>query len=69
MIHHLLRSLPSLSSASDEDLESVVDALIQEAQWADHKDQAERAEALAILGHELRRRNEKGPGDKPGPVR
>lgn len=60
MRHMALNRVTPLVNASDFDLESAVDQITSEAEMAGDYgydgERASRAEALAILGHELRRR-------------
>ena len=64
MRHPVFDVIDSLSDATDEALENAVDEIISEAKYAHSpfgggfglEDQAARAEALAILAHEFRRR-------------
>lgn len=63
MRHEALRTVTPLISAMDYQLEHAVDLLIAESEMAGDyvytDEQAARAEALAIIGHELRRRKDK----------
>lgn len=60
MRHPALRMLGSLRTAAVSQIEDAVDLIIAEAEMAGDYgydgERASRAEALAILGHELRRR-------------
>jgi len=58
MRHQVLQDIGPLKGASDEALEQAVDVLVSEEQFtmASIKEQIARAEALAILAHEFRRR-------------
>lgn len=59
MKHPALKNLGSLQSQSEEILELAVDALIAESEYGfdDYMEaRIARAEALAILAHEFRRR-------------
>lgn len=60
MQHQVLQNIPSLQHAPEDSLEQAVDVLIREAgqeSYSTHNgERAARAEALAILSHELRRR-------------
>lgn len=58
--HPVLSSIGSLRYATDDQLENAVDILMMEAENSsfcqDASERAARAEALAILSHEFRRR-------------
>lgn len=60
MRHNELRMVTPLSAADETSLEAAVDRLTAEAEMAGDYgydgERASRAEALAIIGHELRRR-------------
>lgn len=60
MRHEILRMVTPLQAQTDERLEDAVDSIIAEAEMAGDYgydgERASRAEALAILSHELRRR-------------
>lgn len=57
MRHPALYAIGPLSQADDWQLENVVDLLVHEAE-TDTGMQVERAEALALLSHEFRRRGD-----------
>ncbi len=62
MRHPILRGVTPLAMADEYALESAVNQLIAEAEMMGDDgfdgERASRAEALAIIGHELRRRAE-----------
>lgn len=60
--HPIMDRFLSLAEAHDGDLEQAVDDLLAESamSWGDYDGQiAMRAEALAVLSHEFRRRSDK----------
>lgn len=63
MRHDALGTVTPLTNAGDQELENAVDALIAEAEMAGDfgydGERASRAEALAVIGHELRRRHQR----------
>lgn len=65
MQHDALRNVTPLQSATDWELEQAVDLIMAESELAGDYgydgERASRAEALAIIGHELRRRSEQAP--------
>lgn len=67
MRHYILRRVTPLVQASTDDLERGVNDLIMEAEVMGDEGydgiRASRAEALAIIGHELRRRQAPTPGE------